>query len=187
MRHGLAYGVRATRRRWKATVLPVITVATGAFLVVVVLALGGAVQSEARQLGNGAELRRAVVLIAVIVLLVGAVEVAVCATRTVVSRTREIGVLGATGVPPTAVVAALLVEPVVTAAVGGLLGAAVALLSVTGLSASGATSTRVSPDGAVLGTVLAVFVSAVVALIASALPSWRAAVRPPVRSLSEGD
>ena len=84
------------------------------------MALSGAV----RDAGAGArqrerDLHRAIVLIAVVVLLVGVVEVAICSTRTIAHRTREIGVLGATGVGRAPVVSALLVEPLITSVIGG--------------------------------------------------------------------
>ena len=184
MRHGLAYGLLSTRRRIRTMVLPVVTTATGAFLVVQVLSLTGAISSQAAQLGNGAELRRAVVLIAVVVLLVGVVEVAVCTTRTIATRTREIGVLGATGVGRTPVVAALLVEPFAAAVVGATAGAFLAVVSNVVLTLTSITDAQVSVGGTVLGVVVAITVSGVAALATSAVPSWRAASRPPIRSLT---
>jgi ABC-type antimicrobial peptide transport system permease subunit len=186
IKHGLVYGLLSTRRRMGALLLPVVTTATGAYLVVQVLALGGAVQHQADTLGNAGEMHRAVLLIAVVVLLVGVVEVAVCTTRTIAHRTREIGVLGATGVRRAPVVAALLVEPLVSSVVGAVLGAAVAVVSTVVLSSTGLTSTEMSARGAVAGVVLAVLVSAVAALVTSAVPSWRACSRPPIHSLSSG-
>ena len=105
-------------------VLPVITTATGAFLVVIVFGMSDGIRAQSASLGHAEEISRAVVLIAVTVLLVGVVEVAVATTRTVAHRTRELGVLGANGVPRTPVVAALLVEPVIAAVLGALAGAA---------------------------------------------------------------
>src|SRR5258707_698955 len=110
---GLAYGWLAARRRIGEMVLPVITTATGAFLVVIVFGMSDGIRAQSASLGHADEIGRAVVLIAVTVLLVGVVEVAVATTRTVAHRTRELGVLGANGVPRTPVVAALLVEQVI--------------------------------------------------------------------------
>ena len=124
---GLAYGSLSTRRRSRPLVLPAVTTATGAFLLVQVLSLTATVRRQSAALGDASELFRATALIAVVVLLVGVVEVAVSTTRTVVHRTREIGVLGATGVPRRPVVAALLVEPVVAATVGATTGGLVAV------------------------------------------------------------
>ena len=76
------------------------------------------IRAQSASLGHADEIGRAVVLIAVTVLLVGVVEVAVATTRTVAHRTRELGVLGANGVPRKPVVAALLVEPVIAAVLG---------------------------------------------------------------------
>ena len=80
-------------------VLPIVTTATGAFLVVIVFGMSEGIRAQSASLGHADEIGRAVVLIAVTVLLVGVVEVAVTTTRTVAHRTRELGVLGANGVP----------------------------------------------------------------------------------------
>lgn len=185
LRLGLRYGLLSTRRR-RALLLPVVTTATGAYLVVQVLALGGAVEAQARLLGNAAQMHRAMLLISVVVLLVGVVEVAVCTTRTISHRTREIGVLGATGVRRAPVVLALLVEPAVAAFVGAVLGTLVALLSTALLTATGTTDSQMSASGAVTGSLVAVVVSTLAALIASAAPSYRACSRPPIVSLGNG-
>jgi ABC-type antimicrobial peptide transport system permease subunit len=183
---GLSYGMLSTRRRARELILPIITTATGAFLLVQVLSLAGSVRRQAASLGNGTEIYRAIVLISVVVLLVGVVEVAVCTTRTVTQRTREIGVLGATGVRRAPVVAALLVEPLVAALVGALVGSAVAVAGGFVLSAAGVSSTSPDVAGTVVGVALAVGVSVVASLLTSAMPTWRAASRPPIRSLSSG-
>lgn len=183
---GLAYGLLSTRRRAGALVLPVVTTATGAFLLVLVLGMASGISSQAAALGHADEIQRAVVLIAVTVLLVGVVEVAVSTTRTVVHRTRELGVLSATGVPRPPVVAALLVEPVIASVVGAVVGSVLAVGVAAVLGATGAAASGVSPGGITGGVVLAVVVSAVAALATSIVPTWRAASRPPIRSLSTG-
>lgn len=186
MRHGLAYGWLAARRRLREMVLPAITTATGAFLVVIVFGMSAGIRAQSASLGHADEIQSAVVLIAVTVLLVGVVEVAVATTRTVAHRTRELGVLGANGIPRRPVVTALLVEPVVAAVLGAVGGALLAtltgfLLGVTGLAPSG-----VAPGGLALGSAIAVAVSVVAALATSVVPTWTAASRPPVRSLNSG-
>src|SRR4029078_5267679 len=98
MRKGLSYGWLSARRRIREMVLPVITTATGAFLVVIVFGMSNGIRAQSASLGHAEAISRAVVLIAVTVLLVGVVEVAVATTRTVAHRTRELGVLGANGV-----------------------------------------------------------------------------------------
>jgi hypothetical protein len=73
---GLAYGWLAARRRIKEMVLPAVTTATGAFLVVIVFGMSDGIRAQSASLGHAEEIGRAVVLIAVTVLLVGVVEVA---------------------------------------------------------------------------------------------------------------
>jgi ABC-type antimicrobial peptide transport system permease subunit len=186
LRLGLSYGLLSTRRRARSVLLPVVTTATGAFLLVLVLALAAGIRAQAAALGHADEIRRAVVLIAVTVLLVGVVEVAVATTRTIGSRTRELGVLGATGVPRPPVVAALLVEPVLAALAGAVLGAGLAAATAAVLGATGGAGSGVSAGGTVLGVLVAVVLSAVAALATSIVPTWRAASRPPIHSLSSG-
>ncbi|MBO0677172.1 ABC transporter permease [Mycolicibacterium sp. S2-37] len=183
---GLAYGWLSARRRIGEMVLPVVTTATGAFLVVIVFGMSEGIRAQSASLGHADEINRAVVLIAITVLLVGVVEVAVATTRTVAHRTRELGVLGANGIPRLPVVAALLVEPVVAAVLGALAGAALAALTGVVLGATGLAASGVATRGLVWGSVTAVGVSIVAELATSILPTWTAASRPPIRSLTAG-
>src|SRR5438309_7607786 len=137
LRKGLSYGWLSARRRMREMILPVVTTATGAFLVVLVFGMSDGIRAQSASLGHADEIRRAVVLIAVTVLLVGVVEVAVATTRTIANRTRELGVLGATGVRRPPVVAALLVEPVVAAIAGAVAGAVIAVGAAALLGATG--------------------------------------------------
>jgi ABC-type antimicrobial peptide transport system permease subunit len=186
LRKGLSYGLLAARRRIREMILPVITTATGAFLVVIVFGMSDGIRAQSASLGHADEIGRAVVLIAVTVLLVGVVEVAVATTRTVAHRTRELGVLGAHGVPRNPVVAALLVEPVIAALLGAVVGALVAAAAGIALSAGGFVPTGVAISGLALGAAIAAVVSIVAAVTTSIVPTWNAASRPPIRSLSSG-
>jgi ABC-type antimicrobial peptide transport system permease subunit len=186
LRRGLSYGWLAARRRTREMVLPIITTATGAFLVVIVFGMSDGIRAQSASLGHAEEIGRAIVLIAVTVLLVGVVEVAVATTRTVAHRTRELGVLGANGVPRLPVVAALLVEPVIAAVLGALVGAASAAVAGIVLGAVGLVATGVSVEGLALGAAISIGVSIVAALATSIVPTWNAASRPPIRSLTSG-
>ena len=186
MRKGLSYGWLSARRRIREAVLPVITTATGAFLVVIVFGMSNGIRAQSASLGHAEEISRAVVLIAVTVLLVGVVEVAVATTRTVAHRTRELGVLGANGVPRGPVVAALLVEPVIAAVLGALAGALMAAVTGIVFGAVGLVATGVSVGGLMVGAAISIGVSVVAALATSVVPTWNAASRPPIRSLTTG-
>lgn len=94
--NGLSYGWLAARRRIREMVLPAVTTATGAYLVVLVFGMSDGIRTQSAALGHADEISRAVVLIAVTVLLVGVAEVAVATTRTVAHRTRELGCLAPT-------------------------------------------------------------------------------------------
>ena len=184
LKYGLAYGLLSSRRRAREMLLPAITIATGAFLVVIVFGMSAGIRKQAAGLGHTSEIGHSIVLIAVMVLLVGVVEAAVVTTRTIAHRTRELGVLGATGVRSRPVLVALLVEPVVTAFFGALGGAVLAAAAGPALGAVGAAQSGVSASGTVTGLVTAVAVSVVAAAVTSVVPIWRAVHRPPIRSLS---
>jgi ABC-type antimicrobial peptide transport system permease subunit len=184
LKHGLAYGLLSSRRRARQMLLPGITIATGAFLVVIVFAMSAGLKNQAAGLGHADEIGHAVVLIAVTVLLVGVIEAAVATTRTIAQRTRELGVLGATGVRSRPVLVALMVEPLVTAFLGALGGAVIAAAAGGVLGAAGAVGSGVSAGGTVTGVVVAVLVSVVAAFVTSVVPTWRAVNRPPIKSLS---
>jgi ABC-type lipoprotein release transport system permease subunit len=180
----VSYGLRAAGRRRRALVLPGITVATGAFLLVLVAALMPAVRRQGAVFGDGAAIGRATVVISVIVSLLGALQVAITATRSIAQRVREIGVLCSFGVPPRSVLLALLVEPVLTGTLGGfagaVLGAAVAIVG----SASGAIDAPVAAATVAMAAGAAVLLSLVAAALTSAAPTWRAVHRPPLSSLT---
>lgn len=182
----MAYGWLSARRRIREMVLPVVTTATGAFLVVLVFGMSSGIRAQSAALGHAEEINRAVILIAVTVLLVGVVEVAVATTRTVAHRTRELGVLGANGVPRAPVIAALLVEPVVAAVLGSLLGAVCAGITGSAVALAGLAPTGVSYSGLAIGAAIAVGVSVAAAVATSFVPTFNAASRPPIRSLTTG-
>ena len=73
LKYGLAYGLLSSRRRAREMLLPAITIATGAFLVVIVFAMSAGIKKQAAGLGHADEIGHAIVLIAVTVLLVGVV------------------------------------------------------------------------------------------------------------------
>src|SRR5258708_8342579 len=101
LRKGLSYGWLAARRRIREMVLPVITTATGAFLVVIVFGMSDGIRAQSASLGHADEIGRAVVLIAVTVLLVGLVEVPVAPTHTAPHRTPQLRPPHAPAPPPT--------------------------------------------------------------------------------------
>jgi ABC-type lipoprotein release transport system permease subunit len=178
------YGLLATTRRRRNLLLPAITVATGAFLLVIVVATLPAVRAQGEAFGDAGAVGRAAVAISVVVLVVGALEVAICATRSVAQRAREIGVLCTVGVPHRAVLAALLVEPVVTAAAGAAAGAALAAVVAPLAAALGWIDADVAVGSIAAGCALALGVSTVAAIASSAVPTLRAVRKPPLASLT---
>ena len=83
-------------------------------------------------------------------------------------------------------VTALLVEPAIAAVLGAVGGAVLAVLTAFGLGALGMVPTGVAVGGLLLGVGIAILVSVLAALATSIVPTWNAASRPPIRSLSSG-
>jgi ABC-type lipoprotein release transport system permease subunit len=180
----VAYGARAAARRHRLLVLPAVTVATGAFLLVVVMASMPAVREQGAALGDADAVGRAVMVVSMVVLLVGAFEVAIAATRSVSQRAREIGVLCSFGVAPRSILVALMIEPVATASVGAVVGAAAGAVAAPVAAASGLLDTTPSAGAVATGVALAIGVSSLAACVASAAPCVRAVRRPPLASLT---
>jgi ABC-type lipoprotein release transport system permease subunit len=184
MTHALRYGLLSAGRRRRSLVLPGLTVAAGAFLLVLVVALMPAVRRAGATFGDAAAVGRATLVISAIVVLLGVLEVAITATRSIVARVREIGVLCTFGVSPRSVVCALLVEPVLTAAAGALAGATAAALVALAGTGAGLVDASVAAGTVLAGWSGAVALSTVAALAVSAAPAWRAVRRPPLVSLT---
>jgi hypothetical protein len=180
----LAYGACAAARRRRTLLLPVITVGTGAFLLVLVVALLPAVQAQGKAFANGSDVGRAAIAIAVIVLLVGALEVVIAATRSITQRSAEIGVLCTFGVSPRSVLGALLVEPLATGATGSVVGAVLGAVVAYIGTAAGWIDATVSAGAVAIAVALAVGVAVATAGLASAVPTWRSVHRPPLDSLT---
>jgi len=96
-----------------------------------------------------------------------------------------VGLLGAaSGVVPRAYVTAGAVAG--AAAVGAIAGAVLAVAAAAVMAVTGMAESGISVGGTALGVVLAVVVSVVAAVATSLVPTWRAASRPPIRSLTAG-
>ena len=152
--------------------LPVVTTATGAFLLVLVLALGDLLREQTARFGNAADMERATLAIGIVVLLVGVVEVAIASGRAISQRSREIGVLTATGVSPSSVLVTMLVEPCMSALIGAAIGAALAAATTLGvLPPAGFIDARPAIATTLGAAALAVIVSGLAAAAAWALPT----------------
>jgi hypothetical protein len=69
---------------------------------------------------------------------------------------------------------------------GAVAGAALAVVTALVLAATELVPTGVAVSGLLAGSGIAVGVSIVAALVTSIVPTWTAASRPPIRSLSTG-
>jgi len=179
----LRYGLRAAARRRRWAVLPAVTTATGAGLLVVVLCLLPDIRRQSAAFGNASDLARITVIVSLVVVLVGAIEVAIGATRAVGQRRTEIGILSASGTKPANVVAMILVEPVLSAVAGAAVGAILAVAGIVAGGVSGALHPAAGPATIAQSVVLTVLLAAGASLLASVIPVANAVRRPPVDSL----
>ena len=179
----IRYGVKAVRRRRREAVLPVLTTAGGAALLTAVLASFPAIRHQAANFGDPGALARTTVEVSILVVLVGAVEVAICATRSVNQRRAEIGVLTANGIPPRSVLISLAIEPSASAIVGGALGALTGGIVVAILRAGGSLASA-PPWVVVRSGLIALALCTVASTLASVFPILRAVRKPPLVSLN---
>ena len=182
---GLRYGFRAAARRRRWIVLPAVTTAMGAGSLVVVLSLLRDIRRQSAAFGNASDLTRITVVVSLVMVVVGAIEVAIGATRAVGQRRTEIGILSASGTKPANVVAMILVEPVLSAVVGAAVGAILAIVGIVAGEASGALHTAAKPATVAQSVVLAVLLAAAASLVASVIPVIKAVRKPPVDSLQQ--
>jgi ABC-type lipoprotein release transport system permease subunit len=154
-------------------------------LLVVVLSLLPDIHRQSAAFGSASNLTRITVIVSLVVVLVGAIEVAIGATRAVGQRKTEIGILSASGTKPSNVVAVILVEPVLSAVVGAAAGAILAIAGIVAGETSGALHTAAKPATVAQSVVLAVLLATAASLVASIIPVIRAVRKPPVDSLQQ--
>ncbi len=120
-----------------------------------------------------------VVVIASVSLLVGGVGVMNIMLVSVTERTREIGIRVAVGATPGAVLTQFLIEAVVLALLGGVIGIGVGVLTATVLAAVIGWPLSVSP----FYVLLACGVSAAVGVAFGYYPAWKASRLDPIQAL----
>jgi putative ABC transport system permease protein len=129
-----------------------------------------------------ADVNEVFVVLSVIVLLAGGVGIANVTTLSVVERVGEIGLRRAVGATGRQIAGQFVAESVVVGLLGGLIGAALGVFAVLGVSVvrdwTPVVDPRIALGGALLG--------AVVGLVAGFLPARRAARIEPVDALRGG-
>ncbi|SDG50974.1 ABC transporter permease [Klenkia brasiliensis] len=140
--------------------------------------------SARSQLGRAvqADVNGVFVILSVVVLLAGGVGIANVTMLSVVERIGEIGLRRAVGATRRQIAGQFMAESVVIGLLGGLIGAAVGVLAVVGISVARGWSPVVDPWTALGGTLL----GAVLGLAAGGLPARRAARVEPVEALRGG-
>ena len=129
-----------------------------------------------------ADVNEVFVVLSVIVLLAGGVGIANVTTLSVVERVGEIGLRRAIGATGRQIAGQFVAESVVVGLLGGLIGAALGVFAVLGVSVARGWTPVLDPWIAVGGALL----GAVVGLVAGGLPARRAARIEPVDALRGG-
>lgn len=175
----LSYTNRHLKFNRRRSLLPIATIATGTLLVYVVLTLINIVRQQLTAMSGTLSVEttnaigQATVYVAVIGLMVGALETAIVMTRSVLARIHEIGVLKATGVSNRVIFNLFLIEAILYGILGGIIGIGAGWLvaAVVQLLSGVALATALFPNGFNL---LIAFTLAVITSIAAALlPIWR--------------
>jgi putative ABC transport system permease protein len=175
----LRYTNRHLKFNRRRSLLPIATIATGTLLVYVVLTLVSIVRQQLAEMSGtlSAETTNAIgqatVYVAIIGLLVGALETAIVMTRSVLSRIHEIGVLKATGVNDTVIFNLFLLEAMLYGVIGGVIGVGLGWLVaalVQGLSGV-PWMAALLPNG--LNLLIALVLAIVTSIGAALLPIWR--------------
>jgi hypothetical protein len=179
----IRYGAKAAARRRRQLALPTLTTAAGAALLTVVLSSFPAIRREGASFGDPAALAHTTEAISILVVLVAAIEVAICATRSVTQRREEIGVLSANGIAPRSVLVSLMIEPGVCAAIGGVIGALLGAIGLVILRAGGSLGAT-APVIVARSGAIALLLATAASLLASLLPVLRAVRKPPLASLT---
>jgi ABC-type antimicrobial peptide transport system permease subunit len=173
---------RNFQREGKQTILPILTIATGAMLIFVTQVFTIYLRSQAEQIaslfgaaGNPETILSSTYWISTIVLIIGAFEALIVMSRNVVRRTREIGIMKAVGISPVKISSIIEFETFFYGVIGGLVGIAGGFVTLLLLSIS---QLSVDPLLTLLPSVpSAMLYSFVLAVIASVLAGLYPALR----------
>jgi ABC-type antimicrobial peptide transport system permease subunit len=175
----IRYTSRHMQHNRGRSILPIATIATGTLLIYTVLSLTATIQAQMAQMSGTLSpstvnaLGRATVCIALITLMVGALETAVVMTRSVLSRVQEIGVLKATGVRNRVIFGLFISEALLYGTAGGVLGAVLGWLVVGIVRAMSGDALLTALMPAWGSGLMAIGLAIVVSIITAWLPIWR--------------
>ncbi|HEX3015813.1 MAG TPA: FtsX-like permease family protein [Desulfobacteria bacterium] len=120
--------------------------------------------------------------VSIVIGLIGAMVVMMSMMSSVKERTRDIGVLRATGFRKTHVITIVLIEAGILSLVGGIIGYAIGM-GAASLFGSAIAQLPITVSWNLIVALAAIGGAAVIGLIASAYPAWRAARLDPVEAL----
>lgn len=168
--------IQFNRRR---SLLPIATVAAGTLLVYVVLTLIDVVNAQMAQFSGtlssstAAAIARATVYVAIICLIVGALETAIVMTRSILSRIQEIGVLKATGVSDRIIFSLFITEAIAYGLLGGIAGVMVGWLLAAAVLVVNGNSLLASLIPAWGNGLIALLLAIATSTLAALVPIWR--------------
>lgn len=175
----VAYTNRHIQHNRSRSLLPIATIATGTLLIYAVLTLTETVQAQMEKLSGtlspatAAAIGEATFYIALIALLVGALETAVIMTRSVLSRVGEIGILKATGVKTSVIFTLFVTEALLYGVVGGVLGVVLGWLIVAAVEVANGTALFAALIPAWRNALIAAVLAALVSVLTASIPIWR--------------
>lgn len=173
------YSNRHLQFNRRRSLLPIATIAAGTLLVYVVLTLITVVKQQMQQFSGtlssatAEAVGQATIYVAVICLIVGALETAIVMTRSVLSRIHEIGVLKATGVSDRIIFGLFLTEAITYGGWGGLIGIGAGWLVAAGVKLAGGVPWVPAILPAWSNLALALGLAILTSTIAALIPIWR--------------
>ena len=133
---------------------------------------------------NGTLISKAILVIVVIALIVGAISVANTMAMSIMERQRELGLLGTVGWSPVRVASLILGEGVAVSVLGAAVGLFVGVIGADLLVRALGVSSYVSPTVTAWGLGRGLLVGVAIGVLGGIYPAWRVTRMTPLRALS---
>ena len=141
-------------------------------------------QQALRAGANGTLISKAILVIVVIALIVGAISVANTMAMSIMERQRELGLLGTVGWSPVRVASLILGEGVAVSVLGAAVGLFVGVIGGGLLVRALGVSSYVSPSVTAWGLGRGLLVGVAIGVLGGIYPAWRVTRMTPLRALS---